>query len=134
MFPGWQSELIENLNILVQVFWSSGEPKSHLKEGRCLKTTKGDLPTSAESPEKAKSRSSSPPFIKWKPLRKPIEKVEVVEKQGKKGEIMLNDRVVSYRSPSPPRPLPVPPPNVKARASNLPKYMLDGRVAYYICR
>ena len=82
--------------------------------------------------EKSKSRSPSPPFIKWKPLRKPIEKAWEEEGQvvARKGKEQI--RVVSYRSPSPSKP--VPPPSVKARASNLPKYMLDGRTAYYICR
>ena len=50
--------------------------------------------------------------------------------ESKKGK--EENRVVSYRAPSPPKP--VPPPSVRARGSNLPKYMLDGRVAYYICR
>ena len=94
-----------------------------------MKTAKRQA--SVESPEKGKSRSPSPPFIKWKPLRKPMEKAweedEVGAKKGKE-----ENRVVSYRSPSSPKP--VPPPSVKARASNLPKYMLDGKVAYYICR
>ena len=113
------------ISISIKVFWSSADPEIHLKDGRCLKFS--------EAPEKNKSRSPSPPFIKWKPLRKPIEKTwdegEVVEtRKGKE-----DNRVVSYnRSPSPP--MPVPPPSVKARASNLPKYMLDGKVAYYICR
>ena len=90
---------------------------------------KGQTPV--VSPEKGKSRSPSPPFIKWKPLRKPIEKTwEEDEEVARKGK--EENRVISYRSPSPPKP--VPPPSVKARASNLPKYMLDGRVAYYICR
>ena len=96
-----------------------------------MKTAKRQ--NSAVSPGKDRSRSPSPPFIKWKPLRKPMEKAWEEEEEGgqsRKGKI--DNRVVSYRSPSPPKP--VPPPSVKARASNLPKYMLDGRVAYYICK
>ena len=84
-----------------------------MRDGRCLKTV---------SPQKSKSRSPSPPFIKWKPLRKPIDKAFEEEEEGsqaRKGK--EQNRAVIYRTPSPPKP--VPPPSVKARPLNLPKYI-----------
>lgn len=65
---------------------------------------------------------SPPPFIKWKPLRKNLSQSPAAVQEGSREE-----RVVSYRSSSP-QPVPAP------ALPSLPKYMLDGRVAYYICQ
>ena len=85
-------------------------------------------------------KSPTPPFIKWKPLKtagdqakENKERRESSKKHSKERveEIQEpeSERSVSYRSPSP---LPCPAP--KSKTPLLPKYLVDGRTAYYICR
>ena len=108
----------------LQIFWDKEEIKTHLdlEDGKCLKLKKQRQEEAAAALALSPARSPSPNII-WKPLPKPE------DIKGKKWRPVGQEetRRVYEKSPSPQR---------KSRVSevNIPKYLLDGKTAYYICK
>ena len=117
----------------LDIFWSQTDHGSHLREGKCIKSGKErKKKTNATAPsilkegegvlEREPSRSPSPNII-WKPLPKPGDK-------GTKWKSIGETRTVIERSPSPG-------PDRRTEDTiniNLPKFMIDGKTAYFICK
>lgn len=127
----------------LDIFWSQNDHGTHLKDGKCLKLErerkekeilskrikeKSAGPSASSSVvlpiSPVRSRSPSPNII-WKPLPKPGDK-------GKKWKPLGYEetRNVYERSPSPD----IVTSRQKVTEINIPKYVLDGRTAYYTCR
>ena len=134
----------------LEIFWSQDQHGSHLKDGKCIKLekqrrereldqarrelqeTERELHTSRPKSQEAStssvssapvmtvSRSRSPsPNIVWKPLPKPGDT--------KWRAVGSESRNVYQRSPSPPA-------RNKTANIDVPKYMMDGKTAYFICK
>ena len=102
-----------------------------MKDGRCLRTAQKHQASTAS--EKERSRSASPPFIKWKPLRKPTEKSweqREIEERSEKEELKANERLVSYWSPSPRKPS-LSPPRPVSPPSGGPSHVVSQSGAKY---